>query len=47
MLFRSKDCPVFYSRVKEKARLTTERKVAGRLIERLQGDGGGHGDLEW
>ncbi|OBT71703.1 hypothetical protein VF21_09090 [Pseudogymnoascus sp. 05NY08] len=43
----SKDCPVFYSRVKEKARLTTERKVAGRLMERLQGDSGGHEDLEW
>ncbi|ELR03229.1 DNA polymerase zeta [Pseudogymnoascus destructans] len=43
----SKDCPVFYSRVKEKARLTTERKVAGRLMERLQGDSSGHEDLEW
>ncbi|KFY58978.1 hypothetical protein V496_05878 [Pseudogymnoascus sp. VKM F-4515 (FW-2607)] len=43
----SKDCPVFYSRVKEKARFTTERKVAGRLMERLQGDSGGHEGLEW
>ncbi|OBT64526.1 hypothetical protein VE03_05323 [Pseudogymnoascus sp. 23342-1-I1] len=43
----SKDCPVFYSRVKEKARLTTERKVTGRLIERLQGDSDGHEGLEW
>ncbi|KFX96058.1 hypothetical protein V490_03531 [Pseudogymnoascus sp. VKM F-3557] len=42
----SKDCPVFYSRVKEKARLVTERKVAGRLMGRLQGDKDGHEDLE-
>ncbi|KFY07283.1 hypothetical protein V492_07294 [Pseudogymnoascus sp. VKM F-4246] len=43
----SKDCPVFYSRVKERARLTTERNVAGRLMKRLQGDDGDHEDLEW
>lgn len=43
----SKDCPVFYSRVREKAKLMTERNFVGPLTKVLQEDDDDYEDLEW
>lgn len=42
----SKDCPVFYSRVRERARLKAERKVVGPLMKLLEGNDDNE-VLEW
>ena len=43
----SKDCPVFYTRTKQKARLNTERAVIKPVIEELTGSSVELGNLEW
>lgn len=43
----SKDCPVFYTRHKDAARLRGERAVVEPVIRRLARLGVGHGELAW
>ncbi|KAL1840337.1 hypothetical protein VTJ49DRAFT_551 [Mycothermus thermophilus] len=44
----SRDCPVFYTRVKQRARVAAERAVVEPLLERLAGDAcDGGGGLDW
>lgn len=43
----SKDCPVFYTRKKQEARLRSERGIVEPAVKRLAGLGVGPADLEW
>ena len=43
----SKDCPVFYTRTKQKARLKTERSIVEPVIRELSSHIGDMGDLDW
>lgn len=43
----SKDCPVFYTRHKDAARLRDERAVVEPVVRRLAGLGAGPGQLAW
>ncbi|KAF3760084.1 Rev3, catalytic subunit of DNA polymerase zeta [Cryphonectria parasitica EP155] len=43
----SKDCPVFYSRMKEGARMRGEKAVLEPVIQKLARLGIGPGDLDW
>ncbi|ROW07154.1 hypothetical protein VPNG_07381 [Cytospora leucostoma] len=43
----SKDCPVFYTRKKQEARLRSERGIIEPALKRLAGLGVGPAELEW
>jgi DNA polymerase zeta len=43
----SKDCPVFYSRVKQATRVATERSIVGSVLRELADQGVGQEALEW
>lgn len=43
----SKDCPVFYTRTKQTARLNTERAIVEPVLEELAGSSVDPRDLEW
>ena len=43
----SKDCPVFYTRTRQKARLKTERGMVDPVIEELSTPILDMGDLDW
>ena len=43
----SKDCPVFYTRMKQAARLRTERAIVEPIVARLAAEGVGRDALEW
>ncbi|SPQ19737.1 b8231684-30ab-4494-a2bb-b7a53b47e0f7 [Thermothielavioides terrestris] len=43
----SRDCPVFYTRVKQRARVAADRAVVVPLLRALGAEGRGNGGLDW
>lgn len=43
----SQDCPVFYTRTKQKARLNTERAIVEPVMEELTNHGDDRSNMEW